>query len=1373
VKVTRAGSGGWSLVCLWPEDFLVHEYRISAVNRCSSGNNNIQSALHSSLALFRDIMYTSSPSSSAGGGGEDDNHVNFHTPESGSVDGDPSTTTPMTTSTSTTSGKKRPASSQYPTADDDDDIYAAADDDNNSSVGGLLNWIGSAVKSITKRSRTSLDMTSVSAIKNANRTPSSISQGGAHGEALDDAEGNNSVDGSGTKLSKLNLNMKFDHTGGAAATAGHGAGGGGILRNAGRYQQQQHHRQQQQVVEEEWQPVANAIEGGDNTTNIGLWQQNKAAAASMPPPAKKTSFASSPYNAYAGLPDTADADTSTKMMSNTHTPPGLLFNMGSNNVNIDDERKMSPIRSPMRFRQPIKSLQGRQATPGARQQHMAGSTPGMTKRTMSGVGRGGFGNNTQFNSDTHSSSTSSSSSYYSSGVGRHGPMRRITGGTTAHQRRKQYKPMSRLLTQTYNPGISAHVSGGDGGGRIADSIVEQILAEKRRKMMDATFSVSSSNNSNTAERGLFGGGVVSTTPERQVARTFQEEEAMMMMANNRETTTISTVAADFGGGPVVTRVRMNRIYGTGQTGGVQPFPSSAMISTQNPTNYTMGTSSSMMFGSMNINPTTTAPPVTKKRAVTFGPQTTSSNVDISNTANESLTVPFNTKKLSPVITSYGFQFTPCKSEISMEEGRRIDELLHSAEFYRQAACDSQGYDEPIVTTPCKSGKKAKRDQTPHPRKAAIEMSTPALLNKADSVANAMNSHESGDSGVKSVGGGGGGGINAKPGGAPFHFMSGGAAASSFVSTPLAYKFANAKSAIATPTVKSAPTSSVSQSAIGAPTTAVTAVAPPAQTMGFGNMFALKPGEWKCNICTTKNPKEAAQKCLSCEAAKPGANSLVDNMNTGTKSSTKPSVGTIGTGGFSFGGPPSSTLTRPSTHSKSSVSFGVGATPAKAKLDLNDENKKQTPASIGAGGFSFGTAASTTPAISSLGNGNASSASGGFSFGGPTSTSANTPAKPKASGESTIKSSIGFKFGTLTEEKKVESVSINTSNGFSFGASDKGGFSFAMPPPVANAADKRDEGNVSEPVSKKRTTFAFGTTGGSESSPLVSRDTISVPPSTPGLSSSNSSGFALGAPQQASVSATPVPHFTFGAAPTPATEAETKNVAHASTSKSLFNFGVATPAPASKPDGASAITPAAPFAFGSSTSQTPSISGGAAFSFGAGATPSSFTPAPTAPPANPQPSTTPGFAFAAGSTPSAFGSMPGGFGNSSQPAVATPAPTAMAAPFPFGAGVTPAAPSTGGFGGAATSFGFNSTPAPINTPVTFGFGGAPVATPNPGQGFAAGAPSFNSTPSFMGSAATPSTNGGGAGAFSIGTGGSKKTPGRRIVKAKRPTPGGGR
>jgi hypothetical protein len=131
--------------------------------------------------------------------------------------------------------------------------------------------------------------------------------------------------------------------------------------------------------------------------------------------------------------------------------------------------------------------------------------------------------------------------------------------------------------------------------------------------------------------------------------------------------------------------------------------------------------------------------------------------------------------------------------------------------------------------------------------------------------------------------------------------------------------------------------------------------------------------------------------------------------------------------------------------------------------------------------------------------------------------------------------------------------------------------------------------------------------------------------------------------------------------------------------------------------------------------------------------------------------------------------PGGFVISIQPAAATPAPTTMAAPFVFGAGVIPpAGPSAGGFGGATSaSFGYNSTPAPTNTPGIVGLGGNPMATPNSIQGFAAGVTSFNSMPSFTGSAATPSTNSGGAGAFSIGTDGAKKTPGRRIVKAKRP------
>ena len=131
-------------------------------------------------------------------------------------------------------------------------------------------------------------------------------------------------------------------------------------------------------------------------------------------------------------------------------------------------------------------------------------------------------------------------------------------------------------------------------------------------------------------------------------------------------------------------------------------------------------------------------------------------------------------------------------------------------------------------------------------------------------------------------------------------------------------------------------------------------------------------------------------------------------------------------------------------------------------------------------------------------------------------------------------------------------------------------------------------------------------------------------------------------------------------------------------------------------------------------------------------------------------------FGAGSTPAAFGATPAvlvNSVNSSQPTLATPAPTTPATTFDFGTGLTPAAPPNSGFE-TAPSFGFgNNTPQPAAPPVpsipdTFGFGGNPAATPNPTSGFVGGNPSFAATPSFMGAVATPSTlGGGGGGAFS--------------------------
>lgn len=1357
-------------------------------------------------------MVDPSPSALASGDVDDNGGpVSFHTPDQGSV-GTSAPPTPLLTS-----GKKRAASS-YPDTDNDNDNDYEEEGMSSPSTGGLLGWIGNAVSSLTKRSRTSLDMMSRSAIKSVNGTP----QEGSNEDMEEGGEGS-----AGTKLSKLNLNMKFD--------GGNGGGGGvvgGILRNAGR---NHHHEQQQQQQKEPWLPLAEPTGG-----SIG----RKAEEA--PPPAKKTSFAasSSPYNAYAGLPDAALTD---------HAE--LPFSMGSDTTNSDKERKTSFLPSTP-IRPYTKPLTGRRvATPGTKfplsssysSQHQlrpfnangrlvdtsAGSTPGLTRRlaapqmttaeggrrmlsatnyAATGVGGGnvrlaavGGGSKMAVptTADRLGGTNGTLSANFSLGVGG-GPIqpsRRSTvattrmggaGGVTTFRRRHQikYKPMTRLLTAEYNPAPSNVY----GNGRkvnsmmITDSTVEQILAENRNRMLSST-----SLSNGRAEQGLFGGSAVTTTAERQLARTFQEEEAMMVAG--------ALAASDV---PVVTRVRMNRILGTGQTGGVRPstnvmFPSSTTTnsavfvnesSTRNDFDSfsTMGTSASMLGNSSIM---TTAVPLAKKRAVTFRPPITSdagaSNTAVSASADDVSSIPYNTATLTPRVTSYGLRLTPCKSVIPIEEGKRIEALLRSDEWEGKAASDSQGYDDSIVTTPRKSGKKARTARsTPHPRKVAIDMSTPALLKKAESLANAMNATAE-DSGPTLVNG-----ATMANGGAPFNFMSGGAGASSFVSTPLAYTY-NTKSAIATPFVKSPASpvaASASQSSDGA------------STAGFWSSFASKPGEWRCDTCYVKNLKEAV-KCVSCQILKSGN---ITNLDGGTKSSTIAGAGAIGVGGFSFSGPSSSSTTGPSTGSKPFVSTGAGATPAKAKRHCDEGNDIQE-ARIGAGGFSFG-------AASSLNNGNLS---GGFSFGGPATT-----AKPKTTYESSSKptssagfnfvapataptsvtnpsSSIGFNFGAPTavpvsvtepssmegftfgtpalgEMKKVDPVSTIASNNgvFSLGASAVGEcnekhtsiFSFGVPPPVVAAAEKGDEGNASEP-SKKKAMF------GATSSPVPRGNGAVAPGSKTATEppSSASSDFAIGG-RPAGASATPVPPFAFGTASTPAPAAAKKNDVNTTTSNVGFNFR-ATPAPAPKPfDVAIATTPVAPFAFGASTTQASSTSGGAAFSFGVA--PSSFTPATGAPPVNPPLSSVAGFAFGAGSTsadfgssvPAAFGSAPGGFGNSSQ--LTTPATN-----FAFGAGLTPAAPSTAGFG-TAPSFGFSSTPQPAalpatSTPGAFGFSGNPAATPTLNPGFASGATSFAATTSFMGAAATQSTNGGGGGgAFSIGTGGAKKTPGgRRIVKARRP------
>ena len=78
--------------------------------------------------------------------------------------------------------------------------------------------------------------------------------------------------------------------------------------------------------------------------------------------------------------------------------------------------------------------------------------------------------------------------------------------------------------------------------------------------------------------------------------------------------------------------------------------------------------------------------------------------------------------------------------------------------------------------------------------------------------------------------------------------------------------------------------------------------PPATTPAsdWGNLFQLKPGVWRCEVCRSTNPKEACTNCLSCRNAKPGNDAGVGKL---TMKQCEPpmnaGVGSSGGGVFTF------------------------------------------------------------------------------------------------------------------------------------------------------------------------------------------------------------------------------------------------------------------------------------------------------------------------------------------------------------------------------------------------------------------------------------------------------------------------------------------
>ena len=564
------------------------------------------------------------------------------------------------------------------------------------------------------------------------------------------------------------------------------------------------------------------------------------------------------------------------------------------------------------------------------------------------------------------------------------------------------------------------------------------------------------------------------------------------------------------------------------------------------------------------------------------------------------------------------------------------------------------------------------------------------------------------------------------------------------------------------------TAAAQQKATAAPAPATPAPGPPPSSGGdvskkytgsWGNLFSLKPGQWRCDACRTMNEASDKTKCRSCEMAKPGAEGGDDGGDDGKSSAAAPApAATIGAGGFAFGAP---------------APVPALDTPAAAPA----------PGAIGTGGFSFG-APAPAPAAKESDAAPAPAPAGGFSFGAP------APAPAGADSAAPAPAAGGFSFGTTSaapapadadskkdDADKKSNETKPAPGGFSFGTAAapapapaaSGGFSFGTAAPPAkkeeakkddstadewkcnkcgasNAAgiikclmcqaDKDESGDATK--KKKKPASTFGGFGATTSAP--------APAPTAGGFSFGSTAPAPAASTDEKKDEAPKPAFSFGAAapaPAPAAPDDKKEEAP----KPAFSFGTSAPAPAAEPKKDEAPKPT--FTFGGSSAPAPAP---AAAGFGA---PSAPAPAPAAgfsfgssapvddgrlkDDRNPKKkrsaggdSAAPAFTFG-GAAPSAptlppatggFGAAPPAaappapafaFGSAAPPSAPTPPPLASAAvnpPAPAFAFGSAAAPAPAPAGGAAFAFGSANAAAPPPAPQPFGFGAAAPTPPPP-------------------------------------------------------------
>lgn len=1195
------------------------------------------------------------------------------------------------------SGKKRPASSDHDDDSDDDSM------DNNASffsriVSSVTPW-----KRKNKRARSSLDSMSGSAIKSASRLPtsedsdrSSHSDGGAGGSGK-------------ATLEKLNLEHKFHEAPAVAAAP-----------------------EAMPVQTLNGQQTANNNYEGNAAKRVRIAE---SAGTTAP-----TTTANGTSNGGEGAIKAVRIGGTTFVSSTSKSTNGQSvtfqdatmprFSIGSSTTKLKDVRGRNA--TPARGR----GDRSKWGTPSAKAARFGSSKNNtlpqdglMTNGTSGGIAatsnKGGF----QRRSIGSLSTTSRGGAY----------RRRAINART-------YKPMGNLLSRIHTD----HATGRNGTAAagqskqqslfLSNSIADQILRDTQNKLFQST----ASGGGSYQETALF--GVAPSDNNNDGARTFQEEEAQYKAVTKK--------------GISVPRVRMNRVFGSGQIGGRAQLESAPSTATASAKSFGTDVVPAASTGAGTTASISLKPSIVDKSiepvATSFAAPAAPSQIAAAPETKAKAVVAFAPFKSNPIPARDAgkTQFLPCDADenLSQKMGNEISQLASTEAFRRKAAQNNPFGD---VSEATKTPKKKKSKGTPHPKKA-------------------------GGSGMKPV--------SEAAGGTPFNFMPGGGGASAKVDTPLAFKYGK-KTEVpqsSTPAVSKTPAKPV------APVATDTSTSETKTTVseGWGNIFASHKKQWKCPVCTTQNPLDE-NVCLSCEAPREGTASKSNATPSGGKngsdkkatagtggftfgapsSTTKASAGSIGSGGFSFGSASSSTA------STSTPAIKFGATPSKAKEQTEKDDSKTSASS----GFTFGTA---TPAKTKP-------SSGGFSFG---VTPANTSSKADSNAggsddkkDDTSKGSVGFSFGASASSSSTTSSKTNAT--FSFGqnsapsgadenkgdTANTGAFKFgaSSSDPKPKRGRGEDEENGKQGGGKKKTSVGAGFSFGSNATENKSTPTTSFGfgAATKKEDAAPAATFAFGSTPSEEKTDNAASSFAFGSSATDVKEKSNTAPAGASgfsfgqssadsgatsinaeKKEPSFKFGQAASATEKKDN--IVATPAPAFAFGAAAAAKEPAPA-AAFQFGSQAPAAAPLVAAAPPPAAASLFGGSGFGMAQSAVPQPAAPVPAsapafGFGAASQ----TPAP---APAFGFGGSAQPTAPATN----SGFAFGSNPTTVPAPPPA-FGMPPAahPVATPVPAFGLQS-APTPAPTGFAMNSGAA-------SGGFNIGTGGgAKKTPGRRIVKARRP------